>query len=935
MRRITFLTLILTLIACVCLGVGCEVTWEYSTPIECTEHTGGTATCLKKAVCEVCGEEYGELAEHVYGDWQRDGEKHWKECTTVGCTAKSGEGAHNGGTATCKDKAVCADCGGEYGVLNAENHASTETKFVSNGDGTHNKVHSCCNAVIEENITCLGGEATVCGAKNVCTDCGGEYGEALEHHYADVWSTDGTNHWHACTRDDCTARSDDGTHSGGTATCKDKAVCETCNKPYGELANHSYGDWEHDDENHWKKCTTEGCTAISDEGAHTGGTATCKDKAICETCNKPYGDTAAHSYGDWQRDDDKHWKQCTTEGCTAISDEGAHSYNTWDKSGDDYDYKVCVCGLSDESQKFDKTVSLINQIISLSKSPYSIALGGISDYASVESIVLGHYNFGTDLTALEISDEFKADTKTHGKQTLIVTVKAADDETHKIEVPVTFITAEIADLDEFKAIQPSADRKGVYGYYVLTADISDDKTLNGNAYVAVEWDPENGFFGTLDGQGHTVNMAANGANGLFGILRGATIKNLTITDGWRSAYQYYALLAKATFNSTLENVTFTFNNGNTTDQVGDGYGWISYAEFSGNTLKNVTVNDSKGYGSLFGYKFYNNTFDNVVINGTYAEIGHTADVKDDDGNIVEAGNPVSIDDVTKIETVKVTLDGRQDFILDGGVSVIDLGDYNGSKIISVVTSTGFELASLSSEYVDATFKAAKQKHGEQDVIVTLVHNDKTVVVVIHVTVITKYIKTMSELQAAVKHKGSDIYGYYVLGNDVSVDEAGYVAENATYAWNSGTGFKGTLDGRGKTIAMQGNKSKHGIFGTLNGATIKNVKINNAWYNGWSAAVFGYTAYNTTFENITISVSGNTISKPTDTTKIGVIVGAETGGCSWKDVTINVVNAQYTLFHTLNKDSKTDTFENVTVIIPSLTQFSDNGQPDGVTVVSAS
>ncbi len=33
-----------------------------------TEHTGGTATCNTLAVCEVCGESYGELAAHTYED---------------------------------------------------------------------------------------------------------------------------------------------------------------------------------------------------------------------------------------------------------------------------------------------------------------------------------------------------------------------------------------------------------------------------------------------------------------------------------------------------------------------------------------------------------------------------------------------------------------------------------------------------------------------------------------------------------------------------------------------------------------------------------------------------------------------------------------------------------------------------------------------------
>ena len=36
-----------------------------SEPTECT-HTGGTATCQQKAICEICNEEYGELGNHNY-----------------------------------------------------------------------------------------------------------------------------------------------------------------------------------------------------------------------------------------------------------------------------------------------------------------------------------------------------------------------------------------------------------------------------------------------------------------------------------------------------------------------------------------------------------------------------------------------------------------------------------------------------------------------------------------------------------------------------------------------------------------------------------------------------------------------------------------------------------------------------------------------------
>ncbi len=52
-------------------------------------HRGGTATCQAKAVCEVCGESYGELGEHQYvtmvdeGDCQRNGVSV-KLCTVCG-----------------------------------------------------------------------------------------------------------------------------------------------------------------------------------------------------------------------------------------------------------------------------------------------------------------------------------------------------------------------------------------------------------------------------------------------------------------------------------------------------------------------------------------------------------------------------------------------------------------------------------------------------------------------------------------------------------------------------------------------------------------------------------------------------------------------------------------------------------------------------------
>ena len=61
-------------------------------------------------------------------------------------------------------------------------------------------------------------------------------------------------------------------HTGGTATCTQKAVCRVCGQPYGEFAAHTPADaWSHDDTHHWKACTVVGCGVVIDgsKAAHT------------------------------------------------------------------------------------------------------------------------------------------------------------------------------------------------------------------------------------------------------------------------------------------------------------------------------------------------------------------------------------------------------------------------------------------------------------------------------------------------------------------------------------------------------------------------------------------------------------------------------------------------------------------------------------------
>lgn len=104
-----------------------EVGKDYKKVAIHTNHTGGTATCTKKAVCEFCGEEYGEYASHNYGGkYESDGTHHWKNCQNEGCDAATEKEAHKGGEATTTKRAVCEVCGAEYGDLKKEDPKPAE-----------------------------------------------------------------------------------------------------------------------------------------------------------------------------------------------------------------------------------------------------------------------------------------------------------------------------------------------------------------------------------------------------------------------------------------------------------------------------------------------------------------------------------------------------------------------------------------------------------------------------------------------------------------------------------------------------------------------------------------------------------------------------------------------------------------------------------------
>lgn len=61
-------------------------------------------------------------------------------------------------------------------------------------------------------------------------------------------------------------------------------------------ANHVWGNWQHDDTQHWRYCTVPGCTAEERENHTTDTPATCTAKAVCTVCESQYGEVDAHNH---------------------------------------------------------------------------------------------------------------------------------------------------------------------------------------------------------------------------------------------------------------------------------------------------------------------------------------------------------------------------------------------------------------------------------------------------------------------------------------------------------------------------------------------------------------------------------------------------------------------------------------------------------------
>ena len=233
---------------------------------------------------------------HTFGEWTSNGDgTHTRQCTADGCT----EGFE---TDNCTDEDknhICDICGNiisNHEDANQDHVCDLCGKVISNHEDA-DKDHVCdhCGKVISnhedanKDHVCDYCEKVISNHEDadkdhICDHCGkviSNHEDADKDHVCDCCGKVISNHEDADNNHICDYC--DKVISNHEDADKDH-VCDFCGKT---ISNHEDADKDH-------VCDLCGKVITN----HIGGTATCKDKAVCEVCGKAYGEPDPKNHTD-------------------------------------------------------------------------------------------------------------------------------------------------------------------------------------------------------------------------------------------------------------------------------------------------------------------------------------------------------------------------------------------------------------------------------------------------------------------------------------------------------------------------------------------------------------------------------------------------------------------------------------------------------------
>lgn len=312
-----------------------------------TRHAAKAATCTEDGnteywTCSVCGKYFSNSAGttettltavtlkasgHEWGGWtSNDNGTHTHVCSHDGSHTETENCIYEDNVVapTCTTKGytrhTCTVCGYSYDDTPTDEtphtltaHAAVSPTHTTAGNIAYWTCNVCNKYFSDEN-----GETEISLNDTVLP--------AVEHSHSSEWKSDVSGHWHECS---CGDKADQAAHTpGAPATETTPQTCTTCGYVITPATGHvthtpDNSKWYSDGTNHWHKCG--GCEEKLDVAQHSGGTATCERKAVCEICGAEYGELAAHSYGKWTYYSDTQHKRV----CSVNADHIEYADHAW------------------------------------------------------------------------------------------------------------------------------------------------------------------------------------------------------------------------------------------------------------------------------------------------------------------------------------------------------------------------------------------------------------------------------------------------------------------------------------------------------------------------------------------------------------------------------------------------------------------------------
>lgn len=342
-------------------------------------HSGGNADCMHEAVCDVCGQPYGGKNSnlHDYGEPEWKWEGYEKATATFTCK-RSKEHVHteNAEITSEEVKATCdkngtitytakvtvggktyTDTQTDSETLKATGHSWDDGKWDWSADGKTATLTLTCQNNNAHTHQVSGKVESAKGKEPTCTEKG-------TTKYTAKAEFDSKTYTDTIEIEDVNALG----HSADTSKWVTEAgsaqhwrVCERCGVKMDETAvDHTYGSYTQPDADHHSR-TCNDCKAVETE-KHSGGTATCTKKAVCEDCKVEYGDVDKNNHDGgvgtaWEKSDTEHWHVCNN--CKQKVNVGSHEWSDDYRHDADGHWRVCkVCQKEETHADHDKSSAL-------------------------------------------------------------------------------------------------------------------------------------------------------------------------------------------------------------------------------------------------------------------------------------------------------------------------------------------------------------------------------------------------------------------------------------------------------------------------------------------------------------------------------------------------------------------------------------------------